>query len=196
MKIVLATRNLKKIEEIRRIVAGLTVDLLSLAHFPDCPEVVEDGRTFRENAEKKAVQVAKFTQCHALADDSGLVVDALGGAPGVYSARFAGPQATDEDNVRLLLATLSATGDVRRVAHFECVLSLSDPAGSIQNFSGTVTGRIGQHPQGDNGFGYDPIFVPDGSAQTFAQMLPHDKDSMSHRGRALAAFAKALARQL
>ncbi|MBF0418034.1 MAG: XTP/dITP diphosphatase [Magnetococcales bacterium] len=190
MKLVIATRNHKKMEEIRRILALPENDPFSLDDFPGCPEVIEDGRTFAENADKKALAVARFTGLTALADDSGLVVDGLNGAPGVFSARYAGEGASDAQNVSKLLDELSARPDAPRTARFECVLSLADPDGRTAHFTGTVEGHITNHPMGHNGFGYDPIFIPNGHDVTFALMPAADKDAMSHRGRALAALAR------
>ncbi|MBF0369754.1 MAG: XTP/dITP diphosphatase [Magnetococcales bacterium] len=193
MKIVLATRNRKKIEEIQRIVSGLAVTLLTLDDFPEFPEVVEDGETFQANADKKAVAIAKQTGLAALADDSGLVVDALGGAPGVHSARFAGPNASDADNLERLLKDLDGVPDEKRTARFECLLSLALGPDEVFHFSGTVEGRIGHTRRGENGFGYDPVFFPlEAPEHTFAEMTAAQKDGMSHRGRALIGFAKAL----
>lgn len=197
MKIVLATRNSKKTEEIRRILADTGVSLQNLDDFPSCPEVVEDGLTFLENALKKARQVAAFTGLPALADDSGLVVDALDGAPGVHSARYAGPSANDTDNLEKLLTALYNSPETMvngtiKTARFECVLSLAHPDGQVHNFSGSVAGHIIASPRGKNGFGYDPVFVPDSFDQTFAEMSAEQKDGLSHRGRALAAFSAAL----
>ena len=203
VKIVLATRNRKKTEEIRRILAGRGISLQNLEDFPACPEVVEDGTTFQENAVKKAQQVAHYSGLPALADDSGLVVDALDGAPGVYSARYAGPDASDRENVDKLLISLQQavkTKGSNRHAHFECVLSLAHPSGAVRSFSGRVDGYIVETPQGENGFGYDPIFAPHDSTQastqaptqTFAEIGAEQKDAMSHRGRALALFSAAL----
>ncbi|MBF0456130.1 MAG: XTP/dITP diphosphatase [Magnetococcales bacterium] len=189
MKIVLATRNQKKVEEIGRVLQDASIELLSLTDFPDCPEVVEDGETFQANAEKKAREVAAFTGCHALADDSGLVVDSLQGAPGVYSARYAGADATDQANLEKVLAALGKTPASQRGARFQCVISFASPGGEVESFFGCVEGRINQTPQGNNGFGYDPVFVPQGGEVTFAEMTAQQKDALSHRGRALAAFA-------
>lgn len=190
LKLVIATRNRKKMEEIRRILALPENDPFSLDDFPGCPEVVEDGLTFTENADKKALAVARFTNLPALADDSGLVVDGLDGAPGVFSARYAGDEASDAQNVAKLLDELAARPQAPRSARFECVLSLADPNGRTAHFTGTVEGRIADQPMGHNGFGYDPIFIPLGHDLTFALMPAADKDAMSHRGRALAALAK------
>lgn len=165
-----------------------SVELLTLVDFPDCPEVIEDGETFHANAEKKALEVAHATGCSALADDSGLVVDALDGAPGIYSARYAGPEATDRDNLEKVLDKLADLPAEQRAARFQCVISLATPAGDVESFVGSVEGRIAERPDGNNGFGYDPVFVPEGYDKTFAQMSAQEKDAMSHRGRALAAF--------
>jgi XTP/dITP diphosphohydrolase len=190
LKIVLATRNKKKVEEIRRVLQDKTVELLTLADFPHCPEVIEDGDTFAANAEKKAIEVARATSCYALADDSGLVVDALDGAPGIYSARYAGVDATDKANLEKVLTQLADTQKNERTARFQCVISLATPQGGVESFSGTVEGQISETPQGNNGFGYDPVFVPEGHDITFAQMGGEQKDTMSHRGRALLAFSQ------
>ena len=192
MKIVLATRNHKKTEEIRRILAGSGVELLNLTAFPEAPEVVEDGITFAENAAKKAVQIAQFTGLTALADDSGLVVDPLDGAPGVLSARYAGPDADDAANLAKLQQAVRPIPLAQRTARFECVMTLACPDGRLHHFPGSVAGLIIDEPRGGNGFGYDPVFVPVGYDQTFAEMAGEQKDSISHRGRALAALSAAL----
>ncbi len=192
LNIVLATRNQKKTEEIRRILAGTGVLLQNLTDFPACPDVEEDGVTFQENAAKKALQVAGFTGLTALADDSGLVVDCLGGAPGVWSARYAGLGASDADNVHKLLRAVRDYSPAERTARFECVLSLAHPDGRVFHFHGSVLGHIIDTPRGVNGFGYDPVFVPTPFDQTFAEMPGAQKDAISHRGRALVAFAAAL----
>ncbi|MBF0179281.1 MAG: RdgB/HAM1 family non-canonical purine NTP pyrophosphatase [Magnetococcales bacterium] len=191
-QLVLATRNRKKMEEIRRVLGQEETRLLTLDDFPGCPEVEEDAATFRDNAAKKALTVARHSGQIALADDSGLLVDGLDGAPGVRSARYAGENANDADNLALLLAELASRPEASRAARFECVLALADPAGSLRFFAGTVAGRIGHEARGVNGFGYDPIFIPDGHERTFAEMPASMKDSMSHRGRALEAFASAI----
>ncbi|MBF0285838.1 MAG: XTP/dITP diphosphatase [Magnetococcales bacterium] len=185
MKILLATRNRKKLAELQRVTAGLDVQWLTLEQFPDCPEVEETGSTFLENARLKAEAVSLHAGVAALADDSGLVVDALDGAPGVRSARYAGPGATDADNCALLLNQLQPTPEGRRAARFVCVLALVEPGGEPHFFEGRVEGRIAFHPAGENGFGYDPLFLPEGHDRAFAEMTPSEKDSMSHRGRAL-----------
>lgn len=196
MIVVLATRNRKKIEEIRRIwqeqATQMPIEVRGLDDYPDAPEVEEDGHTFAQNAGKKALSVARFTGAPALSDDSGLVVEALDGAPGVYSARYAGIGASDAENVAKLLAELAAVEDAGRGAHFECVLALAHPDGRVRYFSGRVAGQITRHPAGENGFGYDPVFVPAAHRETFAQLNGKEKDALSHRGRALAQLREAL----
>lgn len=199
MELVLATRNKKKIEEIRRIAAGLPVSVLSLDDFPGCPETVEDRPTFEGNAGKKALEVARFTGKPALSDDSGLEVDALGGAPGVYSARYA-PDAesgNDPRNYRKLLRDLENTPDGRRNARFVCCIALVFPDGDVRTFFGRAEGRIAREPRGEKGFGYDPVFLPEGFDRTFAEMTAGEKDALSHRGEALrnlAVYLRASAR--
>jgi len=182
MRLVLATRNEGKAKEIREALSGLEVDLLTLSDFP---EVHEDGATFSENAKKKALTVAKFTGLPALADDSGLEVDALGGMPGVRSARFAGEGADDDANNRKLLELLKGLPPERRTARFRCVLALAFPDGEVYTVEGTCEGLIAEEPAGEGGFGYDPLFLIPEEGRTFAQMTREEKNSLSHRGRAL-----------
>ena len=191
MEIVLATRNKKKIEEIRRITAGLPVTILSLDHFPGCPETVEDRDTFEGNAVKKAVEVCQCTGRPALADDSGLEVDALGGAPGVYSARYAGGTGGGNDarNYEKLLAELKSVPDEKLGARFVCFMALAFPDGSVKTFPGYSEGTISREPRGKSGFGYDPVFIPKGYKTTFAEMPGDAKDKLSHRGKALEKLA-------
>jgi XTP/dITP diphosphohydrolase len=186
MNIVLATRNRKKVEELMRMFAGYSIVFQTVDAFPGCPEVIEDGRSFRQNAVKKAVAIARYTGCLALADDSGLEVDALDGAPGVYSARYAGKDASDGDNVKKLLKDMMGIDDpVSRTARFVCCIALALPDGRSKTFTGHVKGTIGKRPKGHNGFGYDPVFYPQGHERTFAEMEDTEKDDMSHRGRAM-----------
>jgi len=186
MEIVLATRNKKKVEEIERITAGLEVSVLTADDFPGCPDVVEDGKTFEENATKKAVRVARYTGKPALADDSGLEVYALNRAPGTLSARYAGENAGDRKNVKKLLREMRYV--VKRGARFVCFLAFALPDGSVTLFKGYAEGRIGREPKGSYGFGYDPVFYPKGYDRTFAEMSDREKDSLSHRGKALKEF--------
>lgn len=187
MDIVLATRNKKKVEEIRRITAGLPIRVLSLDDYPDCPETVEDQDSFEGNATKKAVEAARCTGMAALADDSGLAVDALGGRPGVFSARYAPDAASGNDpkNYEKLLADLQSVPDGERNARFICCIALALPDGSVSTFRGTTEGCIGHLPRGNQGFGYDPVFIPEGHDRTFAEMRAEEKDALSHRGKAL-----------
>ncbi len=197
MEIVLATRNKKKIEEIRRITADLPITVLSLDNFPDCPETVEDRDTFEGNAVKKAVEVSRCTGKTALADDSGLAVDALNGAPGVYSARYAGGAGGGNDvrNYEKLLSELINVPDEKRSGRFVCCMALAFPDGSVHTFLGYAEGRIGREPRGTSGFGYDPVFFPEGYKKTFAEMAGPEKDSLSHRGKAIEKLAEFLRSQ-
>jgi len=188
MTIVLATKNRKKVEEMKRIFSGYDVRFLTLDAFPGLPEIEEDGKTFRANAVKKAVTVARETGFPAIADDSGLVVEALGGDPGVYSARYAGEGADDRKNVDKLLRQLRTVDDEKRGAKFVCSIAFALPDGQYKTFSGQVRGSIGRRRIGSNGFGYDPVFYPAGYKRTFAQMRDVEKDSLSHRGRAMKKF--------
>jgi XTP/dITP diphosphohydrolase len=187
MEIVLATRNKKKIEEIRRITAGLPITILSLDDFSGCPETIEDRDTFEGNAVKKAVEVCRFTGRPALADDSGLEVDVLGGAPGVYSARYSGGTGGGNDvrNYEKLLAELDNIPDEKRSARFVCCMALAFPDGSVKTFPGFSEGMISREPRGKSGFGYDPVFIPKGYKMTFAEKSGEEKDKLSHRGKAL-----------
>jgi XTP/dITP diphosphohydrolase len=194
-RLVLATANPGKLDELARILAGghVTVELTGLGEFPGAPDVAETGATFAENALLKARAMAQFTGLPAVADDSGLCVDALNGMPGVLSARWAGRHGDDEANLRLVLAQMSDVPDERRGAHFYCAAALVLPSGKEHVSEGAVYGRLIREPRGSNGFGYDPIFVPDSSDQTTAQMSARAKDAISHRGRALRALAPVIA---
>ena len=183
MMLVLATGNRGKSLEIRRLLEGFPVDISDLNDFGPIPPVVEDGNTFEENAYKKASFVAKVLGFPALADDSGLEVEALGGVPGVYSARYAGPLATDDENNSKLLAALE--GADSRKARFCCVLSLAVPAGPALTYEGTCQGEILHAPRGAGGFGYDPLFFFPPMGKTFAELTVDEKSTVSHRGRAL-----------
>jgi XTP/dITP diphosphohydrolase len=178
-ELVIATRNPGKLIEVRELLRDLPLPLKSLLEFPQTGEVEETGATFAENASIKASAYALQTGRWTLSDDSGLVVDALQGAPGIYSARYAGPQASDRERLELLLSELAATGDKERRARFVCAVSISDAQGSIRNVAeGVCEGRIANHPKGEGGFGYDPVFIPELSSEV--------KASISHRARALA----------
>jgi XTP/dITP diphosphohydrolase len=183
MKLVIATRNAHKLEEIHSILDFQGLEVMSAFDFPEIPDVEEDGDTLEANAIKKAVEVAKATGCWTLADDSGLEVDALGGAPGVYSARFAGEPCSYEANNEKLLAELADKED--RSARFRTVIALSDPGGSAQIVSGECPGVIIGELRGTHGFGYDPLFIPDGFSETYAELDSSAKNRISHRANAL-----------
>lgn len=195
-RIVLASANPKKAAELAGILgaSGLQVELLPRP--AEVADVVEDEDSFLGNARLKAVALAEATGLPALADDSGLEVDALGGAPGVHSARYAGESATDGDNVVKLLAELAGAGSVEdRSARFRAVVVLRWPDGAEVVAEGTVEGTIASSPRGDGGFGYDPVFVPvEGDGRTFAEMEPDEKHAISHRGRALRSLVAQLTR--
>ncbi len=194
-RVMLATRNPGKRAELARILAasGIDVALATLDEFPDAPEVAETGRTFAENALLKARSAAAFSGLAAVADDSGLCVDALNGMPGVLSARWAGGHGDDQANLDLVLAQLTDVADRDRGAHFACAAALVLPAGSERVVEGRLFGRLARAPRGKHGFGYDPIFLPDSSELTTAEMEPAAKDAISHRGRALRALAPVIA---
>ncbi|MFG1698720.1 RdgB/HAM1 family non-canonical purine NTP pyrophosphatase [Nonomuraea sp. NPDC049309] len=187
MKIVLATRNQGKIAELRRILDGF--DIVGLEEFPSIGEVAETGVTFEENALIKAHAVAKASGLPAVADDSGLCVDVLNGMPGVFSARWAGRHGDDRANLELLLAQVADVPDDKLTAHFACAAALALPSGEERVVTGSLPGRLIKTPRGTNGFGYDPILVPDGEERTTAEMAPEEKDAISHRGRAFRALA-------
>ena len=192
-RIVLATRNTHKVAELEVILSDLVGDLdleiVGMGEFPDVADVVETGVTFAENATLKAVAVAEATGLPALADDSGLAVDVLGGAPGVFSARWAGTHGQDRANLDLLLAQLRDVPDEHRTAAFVCAAVLALPDGTVIVRQGRMPGTLAREPCGDNGFGYDPILVPDGGSRTAAELSPEDKNAISHRGKAFRALA-------
>ena len=182
MKIFLATGNKHKIKEIEKIFKMDNVEILSINDGIEIPEVEEDGTTFEENSKKKALEIAKFTNMITIADDSGLCVDALGGAPGVYSARYAGEHGNDLDNNKKLVKELQ--GVENRKARFVCVITLAKPTGETYSFRGEVEGDIIDVPQGTEGFGYDPHFFMKEYEKTLAE-IPEIKNKISHRARAL-----------
>ena len=190
--LLLATRNKGKIEEFRRIldaVAPGEIDLVGLDQFPNLPDVVEDGATFEENALKKAREMSLATGIPAIADDSGLCIDALGGDPGIFSARWAGTHGDDAANTAKVLEQLRNTPDSERSAHFTCVAALYLPDGRSHCEEAHFDGWILRTPVGEYGFGYDPIFRPDGHELSSAQMSAEEKDAISHRGKSLRAIA-------
>ena len=189
--LLVATRNPGKLVELRRLldaegIAGVRV--LGLADVPEFPEEPETGATFAENALAKARDATKATGLAAVADDSGLTVDALGGMPGVLSARWAGRHGDDRANLDLVLGQLADVPDERRGAAFVCAAALAVPDGDEVVVHGEWTGRLTRSSRGENGFGYDPVFVPDGDTRTSAELAPHEKDALSHRGRAMRAL--------
>ena len=190
--LVLATRNAAKLRELARIL-GEQVSLAGLDDFPGAPDVPETGATFEENALLKARAIAQYTHLPAVADDSGLCVDALNGMPGVLSARWAGGHGDDKANLDLVLAQIADVPDTRRGARFVCAAALVDGAREVV-VTGTVAGRLIRERRGSGGFGYDPIFLPDGFEETTAEMTPEAKDAISHRGRAFRALAAFITR--
>ena len=195
-RIVLATRNPGKIKEFRRILDEIhsdSIDLVGLEHFPELADVEETGETFLENALLKARTVCSETGLPAIADDSGLCVDALGGSPGIFSARWSGVHGNDQANIEKVLKELDSIPPHDRGAHFVCVSAFVMPDGSETSAKGILNGRILREPIGDHGFGYDPIFLPLGSALSLAQLDAKEKDVMSHRGQSLRAIAPRIA---
>lgn len=189
VKIVAATGNDHKLREFREILEPRGITVLGARDVGGIPDVEEDGDSFRYHAEKKALETADYCRLPALADDSGLEVFALDNRPGVFSARYAGEKATDEDNLNLLLENMRGLTD--REARFRCVIALADVEGEVSVAEGAVKGRIIETPKGKNGFGYDPVFVPDGYKKTFAELPPETKNHLSHRSIALQNAVKA-----
>ena len=186
MKLVLATRNLGKVRELSDMLSQQCgIEVLSMRDFPEAPDVVEDGETYQDNAKKKAVDIAKYVGVLALADDSGLEVDALGGAPGVHSARYAGSDASDADRIAKLLAATRNVPDDERTARFKCAVAVAEPNGRADVVMGVCDGKIIRKPRGNLGFGYDPVFVPHGYDKTFAELGEQIKNRISHRAKAL-----------
>lgn len=188
-KVFLATGNKKKIKEISAIFEGFDVEILSIQDGVEIPEVVEDGDTFEANSAKKALEISKFLDMPAIADDSGLCVEALDGAPGVYSARYSGENATDATNNEKLVKELAGVEDRR--AKFVCVITLAKPSGEIHSFRGEIEGEIVDTPRGTDGFGYDPHFLVPEYAKTLAE-IPEIKNRISHRAKALELLKKEL----
>jgi XTP/dITP diphosphohydrolase len=186
-QILIATKNKNKFIEINKILNVLNITLKSLSEYNDAPDVIEDKDSFIENAAKKAIEYSKFTGLAALADDSGLEVDVLGGKPGVYSARYAGEEQNDKKNIDKLLDTLSDIPLDKRTAQFKCLVVLAKGDNILATAEGTCKGRLTCSPSGTHGFGYDPIFVPQGHDKTFAELGPKIKDTISHR---FVAFSK------
>jgi XTP/dITP diphosphohydrolase len=197
-RVVLATRNAGKVTELRQILDGVSapdgspIELVGMDAFPEVADVVETGITFAANALLKAHAVAQATGLPAIADDSGLAVDVLGGSPGVFSARWAGRHGDDQANLELLLAQLGDVPDEHRQAHFACAAAFARPDGKEHVLDGRLAGTLARIPRGTNGFGYDPILVPDGDTRTCAELTAVEKNAISHRGRAFRALAAEL----
>ena len=184
-KLVISTRNEKKFKEIKRLFKGSKIRILSLNEFTDIPKVVEDGKTFNDNAAKKALVISGRTDKLVLADDSGLEVDLLGGKPGVHSSRYSGPQKSDKLNCLKLLKVLKGKPLSKRTACFRCAVAIADKGKLLKVVEASCGGRIGFEIEGKTGFGYDPLFIPKGYKKNFAQLGPKVKDRLSHRGKAL-----------
>jgi XTP/dITP diphosphohydrolase len=198
MRLLLATRNAGKLAELQRLLTGAVpgVEVLGLDAVAEFPETPETGATFAENALLKAHDAARATGLPAVADDSGLAVDALGGMPGVLSARWSGRHGDDEANTALLLAQLADVPDERRGAAFVCAAALVVPGGAEEVVERRWRGRVVRERRGSNGFGYDPVFVPEGLEVTSAELAPEEKDARSHRGQAFAALVPLVAEAL
>lgn len=194
MKLIIASNNTHKLTEIKAILGGLFDEIVSMREAGIDHETIEDGSTFMENAEKKAREIAEISGCCAIADDSGICVDALNGAPGIYSARFCGRHGDDAANNRLLLEKLKDS-DNRR-AHYTCAIALVRPDGSCVKAEGYLHGTIGFEEKGSNGFGYDPLFIlPDYGGLTAAQISPEEKNRISHRAKALHELLRELGKE-
>jgi len=193
MRIVVATGNKGKLAELTSLLCPMGVEIKSLDDYPDIPEVVEDGATFTENAVKKARVVAEASGEMALADDSGLEVDVLGGAPGVFSARFAGGDKDDRANNQKLIRLLEGVPPEKRGAQFKCVVALALPGGRVFTTEGICRGVIGERSRGQGGFGYDPLFVLPDLGKTFAELEMETKNAISHRGKAFAMIREVIA---
>lgn len=197
-RLVLATRNAHKVVEFRRILAlsGLDVELVDTDAFPDLAEVVESEDSFAGNSLLKARAVSRHAGLPAVADDSGLCVDALNGMPGILSARWSGASGDDAANVRLLLGQLADVPEQRLTARFRCAAALVLPDGTEDVVEGVLEGSVVREPRGDNGFGYDPVFVPAGRTERLAELTDAEKDAISHRGQALRALVPVLRERL
>ena len=192
--VVIATRNRHKVVEIRELLHGLRLEWKLLEDFPGAPEVIENEATSAENAAKKARSAALFCGHYAMADDTGLFVDALNGAPGVYTARYAGPGCSFSDNNIKLLSELAGLPPEKRTASFRCVIALASPSGSVITVEGRLEGHIASAVSGGNGFGYDPLFLSAGTGKTLAELAPFEKNALSHRAIAVRKIAPYLAR--
>ena len=189
LQMLAATTNKNKVREFQEILKELKdkINIITIDTIPNFPEIVEDGTTFEENAMKKAKEASAYADMVAMADDSGLVVEALDGAPGIHSARYAGEGATDSDRITKLLNAMD--GVTNRKAKFVCAAALAYRGEEVRTFVGEIKGMITVAPAGSNGFGYDPVFIPEGFEKTFAELTDEEKNAISHRGRAMTAVA-------
>jgi XTP/dITP diphosphohydrolase len=192
MKLLVATKNAGKLREIRSLLVSQGVEVVGLESLENAPDVVEDGDSFVANASKKALEIAIQANCLTLADDSGLVVPELDGAPGVFSARYAGAEVTDAQNNQKLLDELKSIAPDKRQAYFCCVMALADPQGQCRTFEGRLQGRLIDELRGDQGFGYDPLFLVPEYGKTLAELPLEIKNRISHRGKALALLLSVL----
>lgn len=197
-RLILATRNAHKVRELSAILAeaGVSADLVGADSYPHIPDVKETGVSFAENALLKAHALARATGHPAVADDSGLCVDVMGGAPGIFSARWSGLHGDDEANLELLLAQLSDIADEHRGAHFACAAAFALPDGTERVVEGRLSGVLRHAPSGLGGFGYDPVLQPDGESRTCAELTAEEKNAISHRGQAFRALAPSIAELL
>lgn len=195
-ELVLATRNRHKAQELASLLSDLGISIRTMDAFPQVPDVIEDGKTCEANAIKKARAVSRATGLLAVADDTGLEVDALGGQPGVYAARYAGEHVTYEDNWRKLLRELSGVPHDRRTARFITVAAIASPSGEVQVAEGQLQGVITEEPAGAQGFGYDPVFLVPTLGKTLAELSPDEKNRISHRAKAFAQVREILGRQI
>lgn len=189
LQMLAATTNKNKVREFQEILKDLKdkINIITTDAIPNFPEIVEDGTTFAENAMKKAKEASAFADMVAMADDSGLVVEALDGAPGIHSARYAGEGASDADRIAKLLKAMDGVTD--RSAKFVCAAAIAYRGEEVKTFIGEIKGKITLAPSGSNGFGYDPVFIPEGFEKTFAELTDEEKNAVSHRGRAMSAVA-------
>lgn len=196
MKIILATKNKGKIKDFEKLTDGMDIEVLSILDNIDFPDVVEDGVTFEENSAKKALEIAKYTGIVTVSDDSGLCVDILNGEPGIYSARYSGEDGNDEKNIEKLLENLSDIEKNDRKAHFVSVVSIAFPDGTVKSFRGETQGEILFEKEGNNGFGYDPLFYSYDLGKSFGVATIEEKKNVSHRGRAFEKLKKEVLEKL
>ena len=196
MKIILATKNRGKIKDFEKLTDGMNIEVLSILNNIDFPDVVEDGKTFEENSAKKALEIAKYTGIVTVSDDSGLCVDILNGEPGIYSARYSGEDGNDEKNIEKLLENLSDIEKNDRKAHFVSVVSIAFPDGTVKSFRGETQGEILFEKEGNNGFGYDPLFYSYDLGKSFGVATIEEKKNVSHRGRAFEKLKKEVLEKL